>query len=169
MNTICPSLGLAGDIEQLVTLGESLVSRNLLGLFNETRQHFMEPVSRGKMLNELWNCLERIESECKEYNWDGYGASPLLQKALMEIKIILRELPLCLDRPQIVPEPSGAIGLEWRRGGHQIFILSVDGSETISYAAILHGGSKKYGVERFTETLPNFIKDHLWEHFSETD
>lgn len=67
--------------------------------------------------------------------------------------------------PEIVAEPTGEIGFEWRRGRGRVFVLSVGGKHRITYAGIF-GGNKIHGSEYFEETLPFVIIQHLRRLYS---
>ena len=129
---------------------------------------FLQPTFQGEKLKRLWDALAEIESECKMPGWDGYGAAPLSSDALAEIKVLLQLLPPYMPAPDIVPEQTGAIGLEWRRGKDAILVLSVQGKGVISYAAILGAETKRYGMEKFAATVPCYIQRELFPHFFET-
>lgn len=128
---------------------------------------FIQPTVQGEKLKRLWDTLAGIESECKMPGWDGYGAAPLSSDALTEIKALLELLPSSLPAPDIVPEPTGAIGLEWRRGKDAILVLSVEGKGVISYVAIFGAETKRYGMERLGTTVPSFIQRELLPYFFE--
>lgn len=129
--------------------------------------HFLQPTFQEEKLKRLWDDLARIESECKMPGWDGYGAAPLSSDVLTEIRTLLEFLPSPLPAPDIVPEPTGAIGLEWRRGKDAILVLSVEGKGVISYVAIFGAETKRYGMERLGATVPSFIQRELLPYFFE--
>lgn len=123
--------------------------------------------SLGKQVEELWTALEEIEAECQTPGWDGYGAEPVSQDALQEIRKLLTLLPSDLSTPDIVPEPNGKIGLEWRREKDKALVLSVEGKGMISYVALLGAEASRYGMERFTTTIPQFIQREILPFFAE--
>lgn len=166
MSPICTPSALPPVIEETRTAGVSGDSDDLSGIIYGIRQHFMLPLSRSKLLG-LWDELDRLGEQCREPNWDGYGAKPIGQRALVEAKILVRSLPSSIVAPEIVPEPSGAIGFEWRQDNQQTLILSVFGEGEIQYAAILAGGTRKYGAERFSGEIPDFLATILVGHFTQ--
>lgn len=116
-------------------------------------------------LNKLRTSLEDIRSECSKPGWDGYGAAPISADALSEAEALLRVLPASLPAPDIVPEPTGTVGLEWRKGKDAILVLSVQGKGVITYAAILGAEIKRYGMEKFETVVPQFIQELLHYFF----
>lgn len=117
-------------------------------------------VTFGSSLDEILASLFAVYKECAEADWDGYGAAPITADAHEEAKRIITLLPSSLRMPEIVAEPTGEIGLEWRRGRGQIFVMSVSGRHQINYAG-LFSGNKIHGSEYFDETLPSLVIDHL--------
>lgn len=132
-----------------------------------------EKIQRGKKFQERmafgesWKSLAEIESECNVPNWDGYGAAPISLDAVGEVRLFLRLVPANLVAPAIVPEPSGAVGLEWRRGKEIVLVLSFNGKGVITYASRFGAEVSRYGVERFIETIPLFIQRELLSYFVE--
>ncbi|GEM_PF-5566421 len=120
---------------------------------------------REEQIGPLLQIVSGIESECQVAGWDGYGAEPVSRDALAEIKKLLKFLPSYLPIPHIVPEPTGAIGLEWRKGKDMALVLSVKGEGIINYVALLGQETNRYGVEKFTTTIPQFIQRELFPFF----
>jgi hypothetical protein len=67
--------------------------------------------------------------------------------------------------PEIIAEPSGEIGLEWRRGKGNIFVISVRGKHLITYAGIF-GGNTTHGTEYFGQSIPSTIITYLRRLYS---
>lgn len=133
-------------------------SRPLRSSLKEAMNDFFadEVISRGHILSQIRDELEEIHQECSREDWDNYGASPISSSAIEEAWNILQYMPLSLGRPEVVPEPHGGIGFEWRKGTSRALVLSVAGQHSISFAAIYEGG-KIHGTEYFEESLPAFI------------
>jgi len=62
--------------------------------------------------------------------------------------------------PEVVPEPSGEIGLEWSKGKDKVFVVSLSGKNEIVYAG-LFGINKVHGVEYFGDAVPSTILENL--------
>lgn len=119
----------------------------------------------GGPLGEALISLFAVYKECSQADWDGYGAAPITADAYDEVQKIIKLLPSSIRMPEIVAEPTGEIGLEWRRGRGQVFVMSVSGRHRINYAG-LFSGNKVHGSEYFDETLPVMIIGHLRRLYS---
>jgi len=106
-----------------------------------------------------------VYRECSCADWDGYGALAVTRDAYEEAKKIIDLLPSSIQMPEIVPEPTGEIGFEWRQGRGRIFIMSVNGRHRISYAGIFDG-NKTHGFEHFEETLPSVVTEQVRRLYS---
>jgi hypothetical protein len=77
--------------------------------------------------------LELFE-DCRQSDWDGYGAVPLHRDLFDRVVRLLRKIPSHIDLPELVPEPDGAIALEWWLSKNQVLSLSIDRSEYAPFA-----------------------------------
>lgn len=140
--------------------GASPTSRNLQQLVDATFTDLNRAVTWDH-LGQSRAALDEIYHECTESNWDGYGALPVAEPAYDEAVRFLEALPSWLPIPEIVPEPSGEIGFEWNLGKNQVFVVSVNGTNRITYAGLLGTGNKAHGTELFDGSIPQTIIDHL--------
>jgi len=124
-----------------------------------------ESITFGRPLDDALASLVDVYKECSRSDWDAYGAVAVSSDAYEEAKKIINLLPSSIQMPDIVAEPTGEIGFEWRRGRGQIFVFSVGGKHRINYAGIF-GGNKIHGSEYFEETLPMAIIEHLRRLYS---
>jgi hypothetical protein len=115
-----------------------------------------EIISRGNVLSEAVGTLMEIHSECSRKNWDGYGAKPISVAAIQEALVVIEQLTSSITMPEIVPEPNGGIGFEWRMGTNRVLVVSVRGQLTMDFAAIL-GNSKMHGSMYFLGSLPSRV------------
>ncbi len=105
--------------------------------------------------------LNKAFDECSVEGWDGYDALPITKGTYNEAKRLIESLPLTtFPMPEVVPEPSGEIGLEWYREERQVFVASVSGRNEIVYAG-LFGINKLHGTEYFGDSLPSIILENL--------
>lgn len=109
---------------------------------------------------DVLQSLEDLFKECSETGWDGNEASPITEDAYLEARRLINNLPINLRMPEVVPEPSGEIGLEWSKGKDRVFVLSLSGRNEIVYAG-LFGMNKVHGVEYFGDTVPSTILENL--------
>lgn len=114
--------------------------------------------------SSLQSTAIQIQKECAIYGWDGYDAEPITQQSLVCTLSLISNLPE-ISEPDIVPEPGGSIGLEWRSGKTKIMSMAIQ-DESLIYAAILGPHNKHHGEEPFRPNeLPRSIKEILFTHF----
>lgn len=125
-----------------------------------------DTITYGRPLDEMHSTLVEIYRECSRADWDGYGADAITESAYEEAKKIIDVLSSSsIPAPEIVAEPSGEIGFEWRREKGKVFVISVSGKHRITYAGIF-AGNKVHGSEYFEDTLPFAIRQHLRRLYS---
>lgn len=106
--------------------------------------------------------LVDVMGQCAIDDWDGQGASAIPVSAFHEAWLILCLLPSSIPVPKVLPEPTGAIALEWYRDRDHVFILSVSGAKTIEYAALFGPGDEGHGRVNFEQSLPErLLRDLL--------
>ena len=90
---------------------------------------------------------------------DGYGALPIQEKNILETYHFLEMLPTYIKRPDIVPEPSGMIGLEWNSKNLDL-VMSVDGKNII-FAVLYADGTSYSGTSKYNEEIPPIILEKI--------
>lgn len=104
-----------------------------------------------------------ITQKCNYNGWDGYDAVSINQSSLEQTLNLIDLLPNNIQTPEISPEPSGNMALEWHP--RENLILSISACENkISYAAILEN-KKINGEEYFAIILPKSIEEILLKYF----
>ena len=86
-----------------------------------------ESFTFGRPLDDALISLFEVYRECSYSDWDGYDAVAISEDAYEEAQKIINLLPSSIPMPEIVAEPTGDIGFEWRRDKRQVFVLSVGG------------------------------------------
>lgn len=124
-----------------------------------------ESMTFGYPLDEVLTSLREVYRECSQVSWDGYGASAVTEDAYEEARKLINLLPSSIKMPEIVAEPTGELGFEWRIGKGRVFVVSVGGKHRITYAGVF-GGNKIHGSEYFEDTLPQIIIEHLRRLYS---
>lgn len=102
----------------------------------------------------------------QKQNWDGYGAVPLSEAACEEAILFLKQLPMSIPSPEVVPNPDGDISLEWYLRKRSLFVVTFSGRRVISYAGIFGKGAKLHGTEVFVDSIPSPIIENLCRLFS---
>jgi hypothetical protein len=113
---------------------------------------------RRSSLQELFS----VYRECSEENWDGEGAAAVSVRTYQEAIKFLCSLPLTVSAPEVIPEPSGAIAFQWRKGPYFVFVASVNGTQRTSYAGLFGKGTTTYGTEDFSDAIPETIIGNLY-------
>jgi len=150
---ICP----AGGVSE-----ESRMIRERLGKYLAERRRPISFAWRDLLLGEVGEIIRT----CSNEGWVGSDAEPISRESGLRATHLIGLLPEGIQAPNIVPEPTGDIGLEWFRGNEKHFTLSITGPAMV-YAGIFGGSRKKYGEERFFGELPDEIMDILTSYFSE--
>jgi hypothetical protein len=105
--------------------------------------------------------LNDIYRECSQENWDGEGAQAMSVRTYQEAVRFLCALPFTIGAPEVIPEPNGPIGFQWRSGPNAVFVASVNGTQRISYAGLFGKGVTAYGTEDFSDAIPETIIGNL--------
>jgi hypothetical protein len=111
-------------------------------------------LDNGKVFEEL---LETFE-ECREPNWDGYGAQSVREETYDLAHQFLTALPLSTPVPSIGAEPDGHITVEWHRSSQQTLSVSISPDGDLHYAAFL-GAERICGTETFRARMPQVLSD----------
>lgn len=102
-----------------------------------------------------------LADECKEANWDGYGAEPLDRNALELALKIVGSLPDDVPMPSFSIEPDGCVSLDWMPTRSRTFTLSAGKTDRLPYAWI-DGTDCGRAVARFVNgKLPPRILDEV--------
>ncbi len=91
--------------------------------------------------------------ECQTENWDGYGAQPISESAYINAIELYLQLPRQYPKPDITPEPDGAIGFEWYLEPYRTLSFSVRGDNTIIFSALFGINNSDYGDKPLDENL----------------
>ncbi|MGH2637687.1 MAG: hypothetical protein ACRDF4_00100 [Rhabdochlamydiaceae bacterium] len=145
-------------------MGLSQESRNIETVLAKFRRESRAPISFS-WRESLRNDLASTAQSCASSDWDGYGAEPVSTESASATLQLIDALPEYILPPDVVPEPSGEIALEWRTGDQRHFTVAVSGPIVV-YAGIFGGSSKKYGEERFFDGLPSAVLEILANYFS---
>jgi len=102
--------------------------------------------------------LLKTFEECREPNWDGYGAQAVREETYQLAHQFLAALPLSTPLPSIGAEPDGQITVEWYRTPQRTLSVSISSDGELHFAALL-GSAKTYGTEPFIGALPKVVAD----------
>jgi hypothetical protein len=103
-------------------------------------------LDRDKVFEELLKTFE----ECRESDWGGYGAQPVLDTTC-QLAQFLEMLPRGTPVPPVGAEPDGHLTLEWHRSPQWTLSVSIglNGSYTTlrSWNRSEFAGRKRSGLE----------------------
>jgi hypothetical protein len=102
--------------------------------------------------------LLKIFEECREPNWDGYGAQPVREETYHLAHQFLTALPLNTLVPSIGAEPDGQITAEWHRSPQRTLSVSISPDGELHYTALL-GAERICGTETFRARMPQVLSD----------
>lgn len=81
--------------------------------------------------------------------------------AFKETLIFLQNLPANLEIPDIGVEPSGAITFEWYKNPHNVFVISIDGTNSLELAALTGMGNELHAKMKYKDKMPSEITSLL--------
>jgi len=145
--------------------GVSEESEKIKALVKTYRAERRKPASFA-WRDSLRDVVSELFRTCTDQGWDGYDAEPISMESANGALTVLDVLPEGIQAPDVVPEPTGDIALEWHTEDHKHFSLSVTGP-TLVYAGIFGGASKHYGEEQFFRVIPRTILGILLRYFPE--
>lgn len=102
--------------------------------------------------------LSKTFEECREANWDGYGAQSVHEKTCQLAHQFLGALRLSTPLPSIGAEPDGHITVEWYRSPQRTLSVSISPEGYLHYAALL-GAERICGTETFRAKMPRVLSD----------
>lgn len=143
--------GVSAESQEIRSMISNIASQQRLLASFRWRDSLLEEVSHASQ-------------SCERQGWDGYDAQPISNESAIRAAQLIQLLPSGIQSPDVVPEPSGDISLEWRASNQKNFTLGVSGQSLI-YAGIFGGSSKSYGEERFSRELPATVLEILTGYF----
>ena len=99
------------------------------------------------MKSEHLDSLARFTNECREPNWDGYGAEPASLRALRHAEDLIAALPDDVPLPECSIEPDGCVSLDWISAAYRTLTLSVGETDRLPYAWV-DGTDRGHAVAR---------------------
>jgi hypothetical protein len=102
-----------------------------------------------------------MAEECAEQDWDGYGARPVDEDAVLNAEAFVRALPDEVPMPEIAVDPDGSVSLDWIESRHRMFTISIPAGNRIAYAW-LDGAEKGHAVAVFDGlSIPVKVRDGI--------
>jgi hypothetical protein len=163
-NPVAACIDLYGPFARFRDIAVSSDSEKVRERFRESREHFQESVT-GQRLEPLLDELRDVFEECLEENWDGYGAPSVTLEACLDAARFIDLLSPSIPLPEIAPESSGEINLEWYKSKDHIFVVSFSGDNTVAYAGLFGSSGRIHGREHFVDSIPQVIIEQIWRLF----
>lgn len=149
------SSGASADAKRIPSQHRDFVSR------------FIKSATGSQRIAEPRQVIYEVYERCKKKNWNGEGADPISATTPGRAEHLLLALPSHLPVPEIFADPTGAIVFEWYRRPKHRFVMSVYGNGPIEFAGLLGVGNEVYGAARMGDGLPEIIRDHLRQLFTD--
>ena len=127
---------------------------------------FVQSATDSQGLADPLHSLQQIVVRCRTPNWDGEGAPAISGAAVPEAQLLLWTLSHKFPLPEIFPEATGAIALEWYRGPGYRLVATVSGNRTIEFAGLFGPGNEIYGEFRIQAGIPRQMRDLLNDLFA---
>lgn len=143
------------------TVGFSEESEILRASLEEALNHFLGPNVLGAPLRSAFENLDEIMETCSHENWDSYGAKIISDGAYREARRFIQSLPATFPQPNISPEPSGGITLEWYKDPNHVFYAILSGSGVVTYAGLYGVDNQDSGTVYFVDSLPASIMEKI--------
>jgi hypothetical protein len=102
---------------------------------------------------DVFEELLKTFEECRQPNWDGYGAQAVREETYHLAHQFLKALPLSTPVPSIGAEPDGHITVEWYRSPERTLSVSISPDGDLHFAALLKS-DKTCGAEALLVQFP---------------
>lgn len=122
------------------------VRQNACGVMEQVHSSRALFGSKATLISDLME----LAAECREPDWDGYGAEPVDLQALETAKQIIYSLPDGVSLPDCSIEPDGGVSLDWMPSRSRTFTLSAGKSDRLPYAWI-DGTDRGHAVAKFVD------------------
>ena len=141
---------------QNIIYGNSDAAQNIRNSLNSIRTHLDQSWSLASEKKELLQKMSGIWERCSVDQWDGYKALQLKRASLTNALLFIETLPSDIALPDLVPEPTGYLGMLWENKDNSIAI-SIDENAHLSFGAIGKDNSILYGSSKLTGRIPENI------------
>jgi hypothetical protein len=140
---------------------QDIVGEDALFIFKQRNQIYeKQQDSASSIIGSLKDIILEILHECSTGDWDNYNAEPISSKVVHEAFKFIELLPIDINMPDVIPEPSGCIALQWQKSKAHLLSLTITPEGMVSYAFIF-GKSEGCGHIQFFDDLPKIIANML--------
>jgi len=131
--------------------------------FSVIRSEILRSVSertQERKLSRINNANETLKILNQSYSiddWDGRGALAIPVNACEEAFQLISQLPEKYPMPEIIPETTGEVGLEWYVNPYQVLLLSLAGNGYIYFSGLFGYKNAEYGSKPIAGQLDRKI------------
>lgn len=145
--------------------GVSENAENIREQSDKLNQKFARTISFGDKLSHTIEDLIRISKEFTKQNWDGYGAKPINAKSYENALHFAMSLPSNILSPEVEVTTNGKVLFTWSEGRRKTFSVIIGNMHELSYAG-LYGATHTYGIEFFSDCIPETILNNIGKVYS---
>ena len=150
--------------------GVSEESEKLRKQDDETQKLQLQRASETSVsrIHEARGTLQDLNQNYRIADWDGRGALPIPNAAIIEAERIIAQLPEGYPMPDIFPETTGEVGLEWYVNPYRVLLLSLAGDGYIYFAGLYGFKNADHGSKPLATQLNKKIISLLEDVYKET-
>lgn len=145
--------------------GVSSDAKDIRDKSDELKQKFARTISFGDKLSRILEDLIKIHKEYTKQNWNGYGAKPIDIQSYENALRFAMSLPTNIPSPEVEVIPNGKVLFTWSEGKRKLFSVIIGNMNELSYAG-LYGATNTYGVEYFSDSIPETIINNIGKIYS---
>jgi hypothetical protein len=137
--------------------GASMAASFLRSLAQGFRKESLVTVTAQTSYVDSLERIDQLASDYGEANWGGYEELPVSSAAISEARALLLALPPKFQSPEVLPEPTGAVALEWNFGPFRVFVLSLSGHGAMQFAGFNGRNNQIHGQRAITGEIPDTV------------
>jgi hypothetical protein len=150
-----PLNSILDGLKDVVACGVSETARTIESICNKMWKENEATISKRDNVSLPTQLVEDLINLLNDDN------SPSLQTFEEAISFISK-LPGNLPLPTPITEPGGAIAFEWYKDPSNVFVISINGTSRMEYAAIFGDKGELHGKMLYTQNLPEPIRSQLY-------
>jgi hypothetical protein len=141
-------------LRDVVANGVSETAKTIESICNKMLEEDETTISKRDKISLPTQIIEDLIDLLNDEN------SPSLQ-SFEEALSLIAKLPNNLPLPTPMTEPGGAIAFEWYKDPSNVFVISINGTSRMEYAAIFGSKGELHGKMSYTQNIPEPIRLQL--------
>lgn len=150
-----PDINILDGLRDVVAYGVSETARTIESICSKMWKENEATISKRDTASLPTQLIEELIELLNDDN------SPSFQ-TFEEVISFIAKLPNDLPLPTLITEPGGAIAFEWYKDPSNVFVISINGTSRIEYAAIFGDKGELHGKMLYTQNLPEPIRAQLY-------